>query len=368
MGWQIIIEFLTYVSCIFLQIYFTIIFIYHYQRLEVSKSWDKSIFSICFGINILIATLCAILVEDSLNMYPIYFIYSFFPFHLHKIGYYKNEYSHILRWLLPILVSIPIILIFIEQFDLISRESNKLINLIVLITVYLVTEILFQLYYYKRVASGTRHHGYWANLNVLIDNLYKLILFSIVIIYALNFDGKYSIILNSILLIMLTGLYCACIIRKTHSQIYIFWRKHEKKIIEAMKSSLIQIKEDDGLEAIYKEVYDRVLEYVKEGKAFLDGNLSINDVAKSTFSNKVYVSRAISMYTGRNFCQFINYFRIKYSVKDFEENPHLKVSELALRSGFHSAVSYNTSFKLFMNEAPSEWCRRTRARMSKKKK
>ena len=49
-----------------------------------------------------------------------------------------------------------------------------------------------------------------------------------------------------------------------------------------------------------------------------------------------------------------------YSIEIFKENPHLRVSELAEMSGFHTLVSYNMAFRLVMNESPGEWCRRTR--------
>jgi transcriptional regulator GlxA family with amidase domain len=46
----------------------------------------------------------------------------------------------------------------------------------------------------------------------------------------------------------------------------------------------------------------------------------------------------------------------------------LKIAELANMSGFNSVVSYNMAFRLFMNENPSEWCRKERAKSKIKKK
>ena len=44
------------------------------------------------------------------------------------------------------------------------------------------------------------------------------------------------------------------------------------------------------------------------------------------------------------------------------------VNELAEMSGFNSVVSYNMAFRLFMNENPSDWCRKERQKIRKKKK
>ncbi len=366
----ILIEILTFTICILLNIGFTFFFIYRYQRYEISKSWDKVIFSICFILTILIALINAICVEDSLEIYPIYFVYSFIPFHLHKIGANKNDFHSVLRWLVPILVALPLFGTLLEYFKFHSRDLNIQLSILLILSIFIISEILCLVLFFRRVFNGVHPYGHWANLNLIIDNLYRLLLFSFIVffVYSLSWKSKYKIVIHSVLLLKITGLYGACIIRKTNSQIYIFWRGQEKRIIEAMKSSLVQVRDEDSLEAIYKEVYQRVLEYVEGEKAFLNGNLSINDVAKYTFSNKVYVSRAISQYTGRNFCQFVNYFRVQYAIEAFKDDPYLKVSQLALMSGFHSSVSFNTSFKLFMRESPSEWCRRTRAKLNKKKK
>jgi phosphoglucomutase len=52
----------------------------------------------------------------------------------------------------------------------------------------------------------------------------------------------------------------------------------------------------------------------------------------------------------------------------FRNNPTLKVAELSSLSGFNSVVSYTSAFRLFMNETPSEWCRKERSKLLKTKK
>ena len=101
---------------------------------------------------------------------------------------------------------------------------------------------------------------------------------------------------------------------------------------------------------------------------YLNSSLTINDVVKVVFTNKLYISRAISQFTGRNFCQFVNYYRVTYSVRTFRDNPALKVAELALMSGFNSVVSFSMAFRLYMGESPSDWCRKERSRLIRRKK
>ena len=63
------------------------------------------------------------------------------------------------------------------------------------------------------------------------------------------------------------------------------------------------------------------------------------------------------MVSGSNFCQFVNYYRVKYSKELMRGNPGKKMIEVALSSGFNSVVTFNMAFKLNENLTPSEWLR-----------
>ncbi len=145
---------------------------------------------------------------------------------------------------------------------------------------------------------------------------------------------------------------------------------HERLIVESMKITRVdsgaggEIKGDDR----YKELYERIMLYFEMTRPYLRGDLTINDVVKVVYSNKVYISQAICHYTGRNFRQFVNYHRVMYSIDLFRSNLELKVSDLSEKSGFNNMVSYTMAFRLFMNETPSEWCRKERAKILKPKK
>lgn len=206
-------------------------------------------------------------------------------------------------------------------------------------------------------------------------------------ILSLNVELVYAVFINVVPVLILMDLYpdqspgmfhcvafillishlTASSIRIATESYFVLMRDHERKIMESMK--ITQADSDNaGINEVYRHVYERVLEYFESNRPFLDSNLTINDIVKVVFSNKVYISRAISRYTGKNFCQFVNCYRIAYSVKCFRENMDLKITELANMSGFNSVVSYNMAFRLFMNENPSEWCRKERAKSKIKKK
>ncbi len=168
--------------------------------------------------------------------------------------------------------------------------------------------------------------------------------------------------------LVLCGILVAAGYRFLTDSVFVFWRNQERIIVESIKVTSVPSASDGAnIDDVYKELYGRVVRYFETETPFLDSELTINDVVKELYSNKLYVSRAISQFTGRNFCQFVNYYRIMHSMECFRENPDLKVHELASFSGFNSIVSYNMAFRLFMGENPSEWCRKERGKLIKKK-
>lgn len=103
------------------------------------------------------------------------------------------------------------------------------------------------------------------------------------------------------------------------------------------------------------EVYKRALRHMEEDKPYLDSKLNLARFAHNVYSNKVYVSRNINYYSGRNFCQFVNYYRVEYAVSLIKRDPHLRMEEVAAMSGFHSVVSFNMAFRLFKSKTPTQW-------------
>jgi len=118
--------------------------------------------------------------------------------------------------------------------------------------------------------------------------------------------------------------------------------------------------------AIDQLLYDRCCRYMTERRPFLVESFSLEDLAKAVFTNKGYLSRTINRFSGRNFRQYVNYYRVMYAMELFRNNMGLRVSDLAYLSGFHSVTSFFQSFKLVMGEPPSHWCSRVRRKYLKK--
>jgi len=205
----------------------------------------------------------------------------------------------------------------------------------------------------------------WASVSLAADSIYHLIVMAEVMLLMAGM-GMHAAV-QAVLAVMLAGAMAGYGVRVACDSLFVLMKRHERTIVESMKISPVEVS-SMGPDDIYKDIYERVLEYFEKDKPFLNGDLTINDIVSVVFTNKLYISRAISQHTGRNFCQFVNYHRVMYSVDCFRRNPDLKVTELWSMCGFNTIVSYNMAFKLFMGENPSDWCRKERIRIFRRPK
>lgn len=240
------------------------------------------------------------------------------------------------------------------------------------ISASLVVVVFLALFYMCRfgmkvydVHSVLQNSSGWSWLCLGVDFFYLLSLLGITLLYVYFSDDSPGS--ASCLAAVFLGLMAASLaLRAACGAVFVLCPKHERRIVESMKISRLEVPNDSSRkDTVYKEVYDRIIAYFESEKPYLDSELTINDVVSVVYSNKVYISRAISQYTGRNFCQFVNYYRIMFAVEAFRQNEDLRISELANLCGFNSVVSFNMAFRLFMKENPSEWCRREKRKGKK---
>ena len=108
-------------------------------------------------------------------------------------------------------------------------------------------------------------------------------------------------------------------------------------------------------------LYERVVSLMEQKLPFLDEEFSLDDLAGAVYTNRGYLSRTINVLSGRNFSQFVNYFRVRYGVELIRKDPRLRLVNVAQMSGFHSSPSFNAAFKVNMGETPSAFLERLRS-------
>lgn len=223
----------------------------------------------------------------------------------------------------------------------------------------------------REVRLVIKHGNVWSCLCIMVDMIYLLFIFiyAYVFVVSMLLDYPSLHLISHAVSLLLALEYGALSIRLADDALFVCRTRHERRIVESMKISNIEVSPDTAkIQQMYKNIYERVVQLFENENLYLNSELTINDIVKIVYTNKLYISRAISQFTGRNFCQFVNYYRVIHSIKLFRENPDLKVSELANRSGFNSTVTYSMAFRLYMSENPSDWCRKEKYKIVKKKK
>ena len=122
--------------------------------------------------------------------------------------------------------------------------------------------------------------------------------------------------------------------------------------------------------ALDQFLYDRCCQYMMERRPFLVETYQLQDLARALFTNKLYLSQTINRFSGKNFRQYVNYYRVMYAMELFRGNMGLRVNELSGLCGFHSESSFVRSFKQVTGTIPSHWCaferRKAQARYRRK--
>ena len=222
--------------------------------------------------------------------------------------------------------------------------------------------------YIRRIRNVVQKTTVWTILALGVDVVYIFIIVGLaVMLYGIStFSCCICVVAKVVVIVMFLMAVVALSYRIATDSLFFVMRRHETIILESLNDAPYELAgERTAPEDMYKEIFERVVDYFESDLPYLRGNLVIEDLVKVVYANKLYISRAIGRCAGRNFCQFVNYYRVRHSVEVFRQNPDLKVTELAGQCGFNSVVSFTMAFKLYMNENTSDWIRKERSRMIK---
>lgn len=92
---------------------------------------------------------------------------------------------------------------------------------------------------------------------------------------------------------------------------------------------------------------------------FLDSKLSLESLAKTLGTNRSYLSSCINLYSGGNFNQWINSYRVRYMLKHIHSAKSLP--ELAQKAGFVSPASFHRNFKECTGLTPQQYLKQQKS-------
>ncbi len=101
----------------------------------------------------------------------------------------------------------------------------------------------------------------------------------------------------------------------------------------------------------------QLIKVMEAEKPFLDSNLKIQSLAEMTGVPAWQLSQVINEQFNQNFYDFVNAYRIK-TAQESLLNPrfdHYSILAIAMDCGFNSKSAFNTAFKKFSGQTPSEF-------------
>jgi len=115
---------------------------------------------------------------------------------------------------------------------------------------------------------------------------------------------------------------------------------------------------NSGLRKADAERYlNDLLEYMDNEKPYLDGKLSLKDVATHLGISVNHLSQVINEQLQKSFFDFVNTYRVEEVKRLLNESRHEQLTLLAVAydSGFNSKSSFNSIFKKLTGMTPSEY-------------
>ena len=111
-----------------------------------------------------------------------------------------------------------------------------------------------------------------------------------------------------------------------------------------------------------------IISLFEKERLYLDSDVKLADVAKRVGTNKTYLSRALNARLSKNFCQFVNHYRVRDACQLYINNPEQDMRPLAEQCGFSSQSNFSIVFKYNTGYTPGDWSRMVKAKLMNNEK
>jgi len=258
--------------------------------------------------------------------------------------------------------SIAVVVFFFSAFvfAVLCHSCSGEFVLLIPVTAVFIYLILVTVMKFSCIKALFRHKSVW----YFIEDYYRLfrIVCCMFLSFILLFTEKTScpLWIEIMLLAIMLFLYVMEYLGAYYDRVMLLPRGKAQAIQAIIDGDLrttpeLALNEDARMSALYA----RIVSYMENKRPYLDDNFDINRFSTLMLSNRTYLSKTINYFSGRNFKQFVNYYRVMYSMDLMKKDPRLSVMELAMMSGFHSVVTYNMAFRLNMNDTPANYKRQS---------
>lgn len=94
---------------------------------------------------------------------------------------------------------------------------------------------------------------------------------------------------------------------------------------------------------------------MREKKPYLQASFSLPDLAQQLNTTVHVLSQAINEGLGKSFFEMMATYRVEEAKQLLKNQPNIKVEEIAEQVGYNSKSSFNTAFKKYTGQTPSEF-------------
>ncbi|WP_348747568.1 helix-turn-helix domain-containing protein [Tenacibaculum sp. 190524A02b] len=111
------------------------------------------------------------------------------------------------------------------------------------------------------------------------------------------------------------------------------------------------------LNEIERQDFEKLMELIIEKRMYSNSRLTLKVLSEQTNMHSKYISKLINSFTGTNFNEFINKFRINEFKEKAKDTSYENYSILGIanESGFSSKSTFYKAFKKFEKKSPSEY-------------
>lgn len=208
---------------------------------------------------------------------------------------------------------------------------------------------------YRNVHALLRMDGIWCKVEDDALSFYGKVYLAILALYLMSDPLGLRHIASLLLSLGAAVLFVVLYFRAVSGKTCFIGRRKESEVKRMTLEWEEHPEMDPGMALQMERIFGRVENYMNDRKPYLEYDFSLDSLADALFCNKAYISKAINHHSGKNFRQYVNHYRIRFASQLMDVNPHIRVMEVASRSGFHSMVTFTMAFKLNMNVTPGEY-------------
>lgn len=100
------------------------------------------------------------------------------------------------------------------------------------------------------------------------------------------------------------------------------------------------------------DLFNKVIKYIKDNYM---NPITLEEISSYVGFSTWFFCKFFKKYTGKNFTDYLNSFRIKEALKILDKEPDIKINILSYRVGFPTSSNFYKNFKAYTQMTPSEY-------------